>query len=219
MDRKKVKNYGFVAVFCKLAHPVAGVLFYAAAFFIVLCFILSIILFFVNVDVDKALLPPFISKIANEAGKATKYEISFGNGIKVVTDAANVTLDDIKAALYAEIFVIACTLLTLAPIFKFLSALMKNIGSGEFEKIIDEKNPRYVMFIGLCVFFGAVLIRFMTRFYNYYLAARFIKGAPQQIKLSLGIDILDGMTGLAILFIGAFLAYAFQHMRERQEPS
>jgi hypothetical protein len=166
------------------------------------------ILFFVNVEVEKMLLPPFMSKIED------KYEVSFSNGAKLVTAAKNVMLDDIKAVLFAAIFVMVCTLLTLAPIFKFLSALLKNIASGEIEKIIDEKNPRYVMFIGLCVFVGSALVRFMMRFYNYYLAARFIKCEPQEIKLSLGVDLMDGFPGVLILFVGLIFAYVFWRMRD-----
>jgi hypothetical protein len=93
--------------------------------------------------------------------------------------------------------------------------LLKNINSGEYEKITDEKNPRYVMFIGLCIFIGAILIRFVMRFYNYYLAARFID-AVQEIKLSLGIDVLSGITGLTILFIGFIFAYVFKKIREKE---
>ena len=208
-----MKNYRYMSFVSKVMHPVLNVLFYVAVFFIVLCFILAIILFFTNVEVEKMLLPPFMHKIADEAGKINEYEISFGNGIKVVTAAQNVVLDDIKAVLFAGIFVIVCTLLTLAPIFKFSAALLKNIGSGDHKKIIDEKNPRYVSFIGLCIFVGSILIRFMMRFYNYYLAVRFIKCEPQEIKLSLGIDLTDGVPGLAIMFIGLIFAYVFWHIR------
>lgn len=208
------KNYNFVLGFTKLLQPVFNILFYVCIFFIILSFILSVILFFVNVDVEKMLLPPFIHKITYDAG--ADYEISFGNGIKVITNAKNVVLDDIKAVLYSGIFVLICTFLTMAPVFKFLSLLLKNINSKDPERILGEKNPRYIMFIGLCVFLGNILIRFMMRFYNYYLAVRFIKDAPQEIKLSLGIDLFDGITGLVILFIGLILAYVFQFVRNNK---
>jgi len=213
--QKNNKNYNFVLVFSKLLQPIFNILFYVCIFFIVLSFILSIILIFVNVDVEKMTLIPFMHKITDAKGKITEYEVSFGNGIKVITEAGNVILDDLKAVLYAEIFVLICTFLTVAPVFRFLSLLLKNINSKDSEEIFDAKNPRYVMFIGLCVFLGTVLIRFMMRFYNYYLAARFIKGAPQEIKLSLGIDFLDGITGLVILFIGLIFAYVFQYIRNK----
>ena len=213
---KTAKNYRYMPFVSKVMSPVFNALFYVAAFFVVLCFVLAVILFFTNVEVEKMLLPPFMHKIADEAGKTAEYEISFGNGIKVATAAHNVALDDIKAALYAGIFVIVCNLLTLAPIFRFLSALLKNIGSGDRERIIDEKNPRYVMFIGLCVFFGSVLIRFMMRFYNYYLAEKFIKCEPQEIRLSLGIDLVVGVPGLAILFVGLVFAYVFWYLRSSE---
>ena len=212
-------NYKFALVFLKLLQPAFNILFYAALFFIVLSLVLSGIIIFVNVDVEQMLLFPFMDKISGETGEITAYSISFGNGIKVITQAVegNVELDDIKAVLFAGIFVLICTLLTVAPVFKFLSMLLKNINSGEFYKITDEKNPRYVMYIGLCVFFGSILIRFMTRFYNYYLAVRFIKSAEQEIELSLGIDILSGITGLAILLVGLVFAYVFDRIRSQAQ--
>ncbi|MCL2773075.1 MAG: DUF2975 domain-containing protein [Oscillospiraceae bacterium] len=190
----------------KVLQPVFNILFYAAVFFIVLSLILSIILVFVNVDTAEMLLPPFMSKLTDDAGQIASYEISFGNGIKIVEDASNVALDDIKAVLFAGIFVLVCTLLTVAPIFRFLSLLLKNVNGKNF---FDRKNPRYVMYIGLCVFVGTLLIRFMMRFYNYYLAVRFMKDIAPKIHLSLGIDILSGLTGLVILFIGFVFAYIF----------
>ena len=212
---KPPKNYNFMLGVSKILQPVFNILFYVCIFFIILSFILSLILLIVNVEVEKMLLPPFISKIvdAKDNITVTEYEVSFGNGIKIITEAKNVALGDIKAVLYAEIFVLICAFLTVAPICRFISLLLKNINSKEINKILGEENPRYIMFIGLCVFIGTVLIRFMSRFYNYYLAVKFIRCDPQEIKLSLGIDFLDGITGLVILFIGLILAYVFQYVR------
>ena len=207
------QNYNFVLGLTKILQPVFNILFYISVFFIVLSLILSVILFFVNVDVDQMALLPFMSKITDANNNISSYEVSFGNGIKIDTKTAALDLKDIKAVIYAGLFVLVCTFLTIAPVFKFLSLMLKNINSKDPEKILDEKNPRYVMFIGLCVFLGTVLIRFMARFYNYYLAVRFIKEAPQEIKLSLGVDFLDGIAGLAILFIGLVFAYVFQYVR------
>jgi len=220
-NNPRKKNYKFALALLKLLQPVFGILFYTAIFFIVLCLILSVILLFVNVQVDQMLLPPFMHKIdiidaAGEMKVGEFYNISFGNGIKITTAAENIALDDIKVILFAGLIVLISALLTIAPVFKFLSMLLKNINSGEYEKIIDEKNPRYVMFIGLCVFIGTILIRFVMRFYNYYLAARFIKCAPQEIKLALGIDVLSGITGLTILFIGFIFAYIFRRMNNKE---
>ena len=207
------KNYKIAFILLKLLQPIFNILFYIAIFFVVFGLILSFILLFVNVEVEQMLLVPFMHKIANEAGEITDYSISFGNGIKIITEASNVELSDIKAVLFAGLFVLICTLLTIAPVFRFLSMLLKNINSEEYIKIIDEKNPRYVMYIGLCVFFGSILIRFMMRFYNYYLAVRFLKNIPQEIKLSLGIDIMSGITGLTILFIGLIFSYIFKRIK------
>jgi len=209
------KNSKNAPVFLKILQPVFNILFYAAIFFIALCLILFLILLMVKVDVEQMLLLPFMHKITDAAGKITEYEITFGNGIKIITDVKNVVLDDIKAVLFAGLFVLICTLATIAPVFKFLAMLLKNINSGEYEKIIDEKNPRYVMFTGLCIFIGAILIRFVMRFYNYYLAARFID-AVQTIKLSLGVDALSGITGLTIVFIGFVFAYALKYIRNKE---
>jgi len=215
--KKRLSN-NLTFVFLKVLQPVFSVLFYAAIFFIALSLVLSVIIFFVNVNVEQMLLFPFMHKIADDSGEITSYGISFGNGIEIITEATkgNVALNDIKAVLYAGIFVFVCTLLTVAPIFKFLSLLLKNINSGEYSKITDEKNPRYVMYIGLCVFFGTILIRFMMRFYNYYLAVRFIKEAQTEIRLSLGIDVLSGITGLAILLIGLIFSYVFNYINKQK---
>jgi len=211
--KPREKNYKSLLVVSKIIQPALNILFYVAIFFIVLALILTVIILLVNEEVEQMLLPPFMSKIMNDAGEVTSYGISFGNGIKIITEAGNVALGDVKAVIYAWIFVIVCTLMTLAPVFKFASLLLKNISSGEPDKILSEKNPRYVMFIGICISVGSILIRFMMRFYNYYLAARFIKGAPQEIRLSLGIDIFNGMSGLVILFMGLIFAYVLHYIR------
>jgi len=214
-ENPRKKNYKFAFAFLKLLQPVFNILFYISLFFIVLCLILCVILLIVNVDADQMLLPPFMHKIADAKGEIAQYSISFGNGIKIITDAKNVVLGDIKAVLFAGLFVLVGTLLTVAPVFRFINLLLKNINSGQYEKITDEKNPRYVMFIGLCIFFGSILTKFVMRFYNYYLAARFIKDASQEIKLSLGIDVLSGITGITILFIGFIFAYVFRHIKNQ----
>jgi len=214
---KSYKNFRIAVGFSKLLQPTLHVLFYVSIFVIVLSIILAVIIFFVNVDTEQMLLPPFMGKILDNTGHVVQYDISFGNGIKIITDADNVALSDIKSVIYAGIFVIICTLLTIAPVFRFMSMLLKNINSGEFDKITDERNPRYIMYIGLCISVGTILIRFMMRFYNYYLAVRFIHTmSSQEIKLSLGVDVLSGITGLVILFIGMILAYVFQRVRNNK---
>ena len=211
---KNAKNHHRLTfILFKLLQPVFGVLFYAAIFFIALSLVLLIIIFLVDVNTDQMLLAPFMGKITNEAGEITAYSISFGNGIKIITET--VELGEIKTVIYAGIFVFICALLTTAPVFKLFSMLLKNLGSKEYNKIIAKENPRYIMYIGFCVFFGTILIRFVTRFYNYYLAVKFIKDAPQEIKLSLGLDILSGITGLTIIFIGFILAYVFNYIRDK----
>ena len=208
------KNYKFAFVLLKFLQPVFSILFYVAIFFIALFLILSVIVWLANVDdVDQMLLSPVMHKITLEPG-VEKYEVSFGNGIMIVTDIIN--LNEVKVVLFSGLFVLISTLLTIAPVFRFLSLLLKNINSKEYEKIIDEKNPRYIMFIGLCVFVGSILIRFVMRFYNYYLAAKFLKDAPQEIKLSLGVDVFSGVTGLTIMFIGLIFACVFQRIRDNK---
>jgi len=200
-------------VLLKLLPPVFGVLFYAAIFFIVLSLILLVMVLLVNVDTDQMLLAPFMGKITDEAGEITAYSVSFGNGIKIITDT--VELSEIKSAIYAGIFVFICALLTAAPIFKLFSLFLGNITSKETAKITAEKNPKYIIYMGLCFFAGNILTKFVARFYNYYLAVKFIKGAPQEIKLSLGFDILSGIGGLAIILIGFMLGYIFDCIREK----
>jgi len=201
-------------VLLKLLPPVFGVLFYAAIFFIVLSFILLVMVLLVNVDANQMLLAPFMGKITDEAGEITAYSVSFGNGIKLITET--VDLSEIKSAIYAGIFVFICALLTAAPIFKLFSMFLKNINSKDTAKITAAENPKYIIYIGLCFFAGNILTKFVARFYNYYLAVKFIKGAPQEIKLSLGFDILSGITGITIIFIGIVLVYIFDYIREKE---
>lgn len=220
--RKKIKsfeNYQFVSILSKILQPVFNILFYISVFFVLLLMILSLILLFVNMPVDEMLLPPFMHKADvylqeeaySEASSDTAaevaegYVITLGNGVKIATLAENVTLGNIKTVLYAEITVLVFALLTVAPILKFLAALLNNINKKIY---FDLKNARYIMFIGLCVSVGTMLIRFMSQFYNYYLLNQFITDASQEISLHLRIDALSGLTGLAIILIGFIFAHS-----------
>ena len=212
MGNKKTDKAVFMLL--KLLQPVFGVLFYAAIFFIVLSLILLVMVLIVNVETDQLLLAPFMGKITDEAGEITAYSVSFGNGIKIITDT--VELGEIKSTIYAGIFVFICALFTAAPIFKLFSLLLENINSKETAKITSKKTPKYIIYIGLCFFAGNILTKFVARFYNYYLAVKFIKSAPQEIKLSLGFDITGGITGLAIILIGIVSGYIFDYIRPKE---
>ena len=219
MDSKKEKKVfygkGFQAGFIglKILQPVFNALFYVSLFFVVLLFVLSLIILIIDVGVDQLLLSPFMNKITDAAGEPA-YSISFGNGIRVITGVTE--LGAIKSVIFAEIFVIIFVLLTAAPVFRFLALLLKNISSKEFILVIDAKNPKYIMYIGLCICFGNMLIQFVMRFYNYLLAAKFITDSSQEIKLSLGVSLSSGLPGLAIIFIGLILAYVFERIRESE---
>lgn len=215
---KKPKNYAFIAVISKILQPVLNILFYITAALTVFLIILSVIVFFVNMPVDEMLLPPFMSRTMIEEATASPslldveynaYNIHLGNGVKITTLASNVTLDNIKAALFAEIIVLIFTFLTIAPIFKFLAAFLKNINAKEY---FHARNARYIMFIGLCVSVGTIVIRFASQFYNYHLLKQFmiLTDASPTIALSLRVDILSGMTGVVIIFFGLIYAYICQ---------
>jgi hypothetical protein len=151
------------------------------------------------------LLPPFMHEVyPDNSAELWAYDISLGNGVKIITASENVTLENIKKVLSAGINVVIFTLLTLAPIFKFSAALLENINRKIY---FDLKNSRYVIYIGLCISAGTVLVRFMSQFYNYYLLTMFITDAPQNIELQLRVDILSGITGLAVIFIGLIFAH------------
>ena len=211
---KKQKSYKFVEFLSRILQPIFNILFYIAVVFIFLFIILSIILSFVHMPVDEMLLPPFMDKVQDGGSATAAYAIYLGNGVKITTDAENVTLENIKTVFFAGINVVVFILLTIAPIFKFTAALLYNINT---KKYFDLKNARYLMFIGLCVSVGTVVIRFMTQFYNYYLLTQFITDAPQEIALQLRIDILSGITGLVIIFTGLIFAYVCQIHNENQK--
>ena len=96
------KNYKMAAVLIKPLELVFSVLFYAAVFFIALSLVLSFIMVFVSVDAEQLLLSPFMYEITGEAGEVTAYSISFGNGIKLITDTESVELADIKAVINTD---------------------------------------------------------------------------------------------------------------------
>ena len=209
---KKPKNYKFVGVLAKILHPTFNVLFYITAVFIFLFIILTVILFFVNMPVEEMLLPPFMNKIMPYNNPILEaYVISLGNGVKITTFAENVSLENIKIVFFAGINVVVFVLLTVAPIFRFAAALLDNINK---KKYFDIKNARYIMFIGLCVSIGTVIIRFMTQFYNYYLLTQFITDASQDIAMHLRVDILSGIAGLVIILTGIIFAYICQIYNE-----
>jgi len=213
---KKPKSYKFVGVTAKILQPIFNILFYAAIVFVCLFVILAIILFFVNMPVDEMLLPPFMHKIKPYNNPTLEaYVIQLGNGVKITTAAENVTLGNVKTVFFAGINVVIFVLLTLAPIFRFLESLLENINKKRF---FDSKNARYIMFIGLCISVGTIAIRFMTQFYNYYLLTQFITDAQQDIDLQLGVDVLSGVTGVAIIFIGLIFAYICQVHNIETEP-
>lgn len=215
MEKKKFYGKGFQVSFAlfKVLQPIFNALFYVALFFTVLLFIISLIILIVDVSVEQLLLSPYMNQITNAAGDPA-YSISFGNGIKIITE--NPDLGSIKLVIFSEIFVIIFVLLTAAPVFRFLALLMKNINSKEFILLIDPKNPKYIMYIGLCVCFGNMLIQFMIRLYNYLLAKNFITGAEQEIYWSWVPNPSSGVPGLVIIFIGLIFAYIFERIRERE---
>ncbi|MEA4832529.1 MAG: DUF2975 domain-containing protein [Oscillospiraceae bacterium] len=206
----KLKTYGYAKSLAKLFSPVFNVLFFVLVGAAVMLVILVPIIAVIDTPVDQMLLPPFMKQISDASGNTVSFDIFLGNGVKVVADANNVALSDIKTVIYAGIVSLLAIMLVIAPITKFLSLLLKNIGSGD---IFNEKNPRLMMFIGLCALIGNPLILFVGRFYNYYLLTTFVRPVTEKIQLSLGFDFYGLVFGALVILFGAVYGYSCEKAR------
>ena len=216
---EKTHTYPLCKPVCTVLYPFCKVLFYAAVILIALLLVLMFIVFLMNTSVDEMLLPPFMHKIADDAGVTTAYEIFLGNGVKVLRPAAMITAGDIKTVIYAGIILLVGVLLIIAPASKFVGALAKNIKDGKY---LDEKNGRLVMYTGLTVLVGNPFILFVSRFYNYYLIKTFLKEASDEISLALGFDVYGMIFGALILLFGLIYAktlYALHTNEVKAEDS
>lgn len=205
---KKTDNflgrYYRIVPISKFLSPVFAGLFYVSAVCFALLGIIAIIMLFVNVDVDKMLLPPHMTAIKDSADVITGYSLNLGNGIKIASDASFITLSHIKTVIYCRLGSYALALMICAPIFKFLSILFKNIGS---DKVLNEQNAKYINYIGMIILFGNTIVTVMNNVFNYIMMNKFII-SEHEISFSLDIELFGIVIGMFIVVIGTIYGYA-----------
>jgi len=212
-NKAKIK-YRWVIPISKILVPVFTVLFY---FFLVLTAVLliaALILPVINVPIDEMLMPPFMHAVT-EGTETVGYDVYVGNGIRMYVEREDVTLSDIKTVYYAAVAALCGVLLTLSPIMKFSALFLRNITSGDS---FNEKNPKYIDYIGRVVFIGNTIVLFLERFYNYYLVKLFVSDGSN-ISLSLGIGYSGMLLGIMIMFFGHIFGYicSLHNQNEKNE--
>ena len=181
-------------IFAAGAYLCAGV----SAILLVICLIVPI----VNVPTSEMLLPPFMRM----DGAKGLYEISLGNGIVIRRAAEQVSLGDIKTAIYCGIAVAVVVLLVLMPIFYLLSRLLRSVAQ---DKLFDMSNSLGVKRIGLMILIGNTAALFAERFFNYHLVHTFL-AEGEEVVFRAGIDVIGIVMGLLVILIGNIYGYAIQ---------
>jgi len=212
---KKYDRFGMLVRMSKLLSPVCTGAFYVCCFMAVLLGMVALIVLFVNVPTEEMMLPPFMHSITDGSGNITGYNIMVGNGIRMYADYADVELSDIKTVIYAGIMLAEAVLLIAAPIFRFMSQLLKNVS---IKRPLEPNNAKLISFIGLVVAVGNTFIMFVSRFYNYFLVKTFVTDG-RNMELSLGFDAGGMIYGLLIMFIGLLYAYAAKQYAELCPPT
>ncbi len=201
------RTYRGTAGFAKLAAPVFNLLYYV---FIALLFffgILALIITFVNTSVEDMLLPPLMTVHGTDY-----YSIFIGNGIRIDTAYAEVTLADIKTVIYAETLMAAAVCCMMAPVSLFLSKLLSNVAKGQEYEL---KNARYMQYIALSVMIGYTFLLAASRFYNYLLVKNFVPDG-ESIHLSMGLDLGGILVGALIFLLAAVYGHTCEeHLRNQ----
>ena len=208
---KKKEKYESVSFICKGLTPLTTILFYISIVAILLLVIISAIVFFVNVPVEKMLLPPFMHEIITDAGTSS-FSIDLGIGYKIVIPKDNVELNDIKAVIYAFILFLIASLSLLAPIFKFLSKLFKNVAE---KNLFSDENAKMINFVGLTVMLGNIVVAFVSQFYIYTLTSTFLTTETELISISFGFDWKSLIVGGFIILLGSIYGYACELYRKK----
>ena len=139
-------RYGRICPIARVLSPVFTGAFYVGLAVAALLLITALIVLFVNVDVEKMLLPPDMKALRDASGAVTEYSLDLGNGIRIVSPASAVTLSHIKTVIYSSIAAWLLLLLVACPVFRFLSVLLRNVGRKE---ALNEENARMINYIGL----------------------------------------------------------------------
>lgn len=206
-NEKNAKNtakikYKWVKYAAKFLIPLFTVFFYTliiAAIVLVLC---AIILLFINVPVEKMIMPPFMQAV-KDGSKLLGYDVYLGNGLKIFTGTEFLRLSNIKTVYYITIAGICTILLTAAPTVKFLALLLCNISVDDF---FNAKNPQYIDFIGRAILAGGTIVSIIRYFFNYYLVKLFAEDGSN-VSFSFGINLFIVALGLLVIFFGHIYGY------------
>ena len=85
-------RYGRICPIARVLSPVFTGAFYVGLAVAALLLITALIVLFVNVDVEKMLLPPDMKALRDASGAVTEYSLDLGNGIRCLlytSDAAD----------------------------------------------------------------------------------------------------------------------------------
>ena len=178
----------------KLLQPAFNILFYVCAFFAALFILLSIILLFVNVDASELLFPPFASEMPDG-----RYEVWLGAGQRMWADPNEITLEFIKTIIYSKMLVWICGFLTVAPVFKIFSVILKNVNNQDSDK---RKNMKLFIYTNLIMWTGMGASMFVWRLYRYYIdrlmRINIFKIDPDIIKFNPGIELSSMLPAMII---------------------
>ncbi|NCA93434.1 DUF2975 domain-containing protein [bacterium] len=196
-------RYKRIVPVTKALKPVFNILFYILCVLLALFIIIALIMIFVNVNVDKMLLPPDMNAIKDSAGNITSYSLKLGNGIQIISPASEVTLTHVKLVIYAKLCAWCVTFLCAAPVFKLISMLFANISKN---KVFCEDNAKYINYTGIIIIIGDFLFTLVNNVFNYEQVRRFVTSA--EVDYSFDIQWFGIIMGLFIIVIGTIYGYA-----------
>ena len=196
-------RYKRIVPFCKVLRPVFNILFYACCILSALFVIIAFILIFINVDVEKMLLPPHMSTLRDEAGTILSYSLRLGNGIEIVSAASDVTLGHIKLVIYAKLAIWVLTFLCVAPVFRLMSKVFGNISKGY---VLNEENAKFINITGVIIAGGSFVFTLVNNVFNYAQIHKFVTAT--QIQYATDIQWYGILLGIFIIIIGTIYGYA-----------
>lgn len=195
-------RYKRIVPVAKVLKPVFTLLFYVLSVLFALFIVIAFILFFVNVDAGKMLLPPDMHAVKDEMGNILTYSLKLGNGIRILSPAAEITTAHIKLVIYAKLCGWCVTFISAAPIFRLLSRLFHNVANGD---VLSEENAKYINYTGIIIIVGDFVYRVVANVFNYEQVRRF---TGVNVGFSFDINYFGIMTGLFIIVIGTIYGYA-----------
>lgn len=209
-SRSLANGYSVIMPVSKVLSPICTVLYHVAAVILALLAVMALIMLFVNVPAEQMILPPRMAAIKDPSGVITEYSLKLGNGIKVFTDAGDITLAHIKTVFYCRIASYVLALAMSIPIFKLLSGILKKIGGGD---IFAKSNAKYINYIGAVVTVGNLLVSVLNGVFNYVQIDKFLGN----VAYSFDIDWLSVLPGAFILIAGTVYGYACSKYTETQQ--